>query len=1000
MGCRILSLALLGAGIGGWLQPLNAAVSDWSNEWQAFRNAYPYHIQTVALSRPDGLGRRLMVISEPPPRVTLKDIVSVDPVNLVSIVTARHSIGFDGWVKDVLIELPPLGDSQLAALVDGLEEKLFGTAYKAVAVDIPSSPPQRATDYNFDLRVPASTLRRWLLPRETTGRGWFWPGVFVFLGLWGLKSFTSARRKRHVVALLSSGAFLILYFRPAAGPTPDEAMQFRPVVGGEPQTCGDLLLHHRAGVFVSVKPGLVLWTINRANPIDRYSREARQFSLDSDIILGGARVGEFIAIVGRERVAPVALLPPLRAETIMQLAAAQEQELSQSYERNHIFAGRFDNQDDWAPIYLSDTLIDTEYGSLLNITDQLLKSWSMGGQVQYINFKYPNPAKYPFPEPLPLYAKTHTVTFNWNTKGSGYSISSGDSDVFAWTRTGALPVDYLGGKDAKLHDAEDTGYEYFASRNDPNLVRVVQYAQLYQIFRHYNVKSNAPQGEAKAVTPSAFVDEARKVVTRFARADKSLLRIMLPEEAEDLIGCRDGFAAVRDELGQPGIDKLAQALAAPRLYERALAAKGVSLDDKNSDEAAVVKLAFHCQAFGMVLQQYADLKPDELRRAYVASIDRQTAGWVRTPSIVISRTYGAVQGWVGGHNLGAPITEFRASTEISPGKVQVLEENGKRILLHNPEDADKLQATVRSIARDEGGSAAEIERKAAAELSGAQNDARPMGDVLAFQGAHVPDAERGFQAGLASPSLRGSGWWVGDHSINPAQSRVVEALHSEHLHAIVVERTPDGHYMIFDGPSRRVIQANTQPAATDAVMAYIDPHGAARPVRLHLRGFEPREAKGLTQSAELQLAGFEEPPEMTATVEGSDIPPERLKAFLTEQYNFREVTIRDISEPFVTPEGEVGVHVDADIAAVKPEHPPLRVRITVMLKKGLQMTADMLSAIRLRITSAFASGEIRVTSDDTLLMTHAFVKSLEKISPDIGYVEVKVTNGSSHCPQS
>ena len=76
------------------------------------------------------------------------------------------------------------------------------------------------------------------------------------------------------------------------------------------------------------------------------------------------------------------MLPPLRVETILQLAAVGQDELSQSYERRNIISGRYDEKHDWAPIYLSAALLDTEYGSLLNITDQLLKSWSMGGQVR------------------------------------------------------------------------------------------------------------------------------------------------------------------------------------------------------------------------------------------------------------------------------------------------------------------------------------------------------------------------------------------------------------------------------------------------------------------------------------------------------------------------------------------------------------------------------------------------------------------------------------------
>ena len=84
------------------------------------------------------------------------------------------------------------------------------------------------------------------------------------------------------------------------------------------------------------------------------------------------------------------VLWPLRTESILTLASAHTADLGQSYERTRVFAGKLasggDAGRDWAPIYLSDQLVDTEVGSLLNLTDQILKSWSQAGQVDYDNF--------------------------------------------------------------------------------------------------------------------------------------------------------------------------------------------------------------------------------------------------------------------------------------------------------------------------------------------------------------------------------------------------------------------------------------------------------------------------------------------------------------------------------------------------------------------------------------------------------------------------------------
>ena len=156
----------------------------------------------------------------------------------------------------------------------------------------------------------------------------------------------------------------------------------------------------------------------------------RQFAVDSDLILGAIATRDHLAVFGRERVTPVRLLPPLRVETLALLASVGTSELAQSYERKRIFAGRFDEERDWAPTDLSPELLNTEYGSLLNITDQILKSWSMNGLIKYEAFNYPAPSSWPFLRPLNKELNAEALTFNWNTAGAGYAVES--DAVEAW----------------------------------------------------------------------------------------------------------------------------------------------------------------------------------------------------------------------------------------------------------------------------------------------------------------------------------------------------------------------------------------------------------------------------------------------------------------------------------------------------------------------------------------------------------------------------------------
>ena len=107
----------------------------------------------------------------------------------------------------------------------------------------------------------------------------------------------------------------------------------------------------------------------------------------------------------------------------------------------------------------------------------MLKSWSQHGGIEYANFGYPKPRQFPFDKPLSEQAGVSRLTFNWNTRGVGYVTDEAPFEVLAFTPTGSLPVDYLGDKDARLREFEETAYTYFAGMSYPNLVRVVQYTR-------------------------------------------------------------------------------------------------------------------------------------------------------------------------------------------------------------------------------------------------------------------------------------------------------------------------------------------------------------------------------------------------------------------------------------------------------------------------------------------------------------------------------------------
>jgi hypothetical protein len=73
--------------------------------WRSFRTAYPYHIQCIGLTEPDSDGTRVLLIAEPPPQVSLR---ALSPSRLQHPIVKRQTVGYDGWVADVLYVLPQM----------------------------------------------------------------------------------------------------------------------------------------------------------------------------------------------------------------------------------------------------------------------------------------------------------------------------------------------------------------------------------------------------------------------------------------------------------------------------------------------------------------------------------------------------------------------------------------------------------------------------------------------------------------------------------------------------------------------------------------------------------------------------------------------------------------------------------------------------------------------------------------------------------------------------
>ena len=518
-------------------KPNDAACAAWTE----FRTGHPYPYQAIAAKRLAD-GTFALIVSEPAP---VLDRAALDHLTVklfgetVKPLRYRWYIGVDGWLEDVVLRVPsapgvrdPLDDPNLRERIAVLHEALFGTTFGG---DLELVGASAASSTHTAPNVQVS-------PREINA--WMAEGVARWLAVNGT---------------------------------------------GEAMTWPEICAGGVAGAFVSPDNTIVILTFptrfltaaqNGDNaPLRSLRVPFRKFAVASEAVFGAMWTDRGqTAILARVRTQRLSAIPPLRFETFSLLAEQSSDQLAQSYERNTVLSGKLKGGDhelrDWAPIYLSTALIDTEFGALLNITDQMLKSWSEAGHVEYLYFNYPKPKEFPFDSTAlsEVLEKKHgstSVLFNWNTAGSAVVVRNDDVSILTAKQTGALPVTYgadgrpvdQGGAD--VYKYEDDAYEYFAGLGDPNLARVVQYTVMYQVFRaiaHGNT-GNADDEDLQSVPARAKANAMLAGKTARLLDDVDGGRIQEPKELLDelvpaLTSFREAYPNVtNDQLAGMLIDR-------------------------------------------------------------------------------------------------------------------------------------------------------------------------------------------------------------------------------------------------------------------------------------------------------------------------------------------------------------------------------------------------------------------------------------------------------------
>jgi hypothetical protein len=828
-----------------WLATANPGAADERSDrvWSVFRSTNPLHIQAVGLSDASADGERVMVIAEPPPllpKATFQTaLAAVFGPALKSAELKRNRIGLDGWAEDVIAILSYPQTSEGRARLDEdmtlLARRLFGTAYKFA--------PLRLAETGAAAHGAAGSTRLTAPPSLDVSaaelNGWL--------------------------------------FKPSQAVTSLETGQDSPVDA--------LLVDGRPGVYLTRERGLVLLLLPRDEPINEFRAAIREFAVDTDAIVGAVAAGERrLLVVGRERDTSLMSVPPLRAETILALAATQENELGQSYERTAPFAGRLDSGDqsgrDWAPVYLSRDLFNSEFGSLLNITDQMLKGWSEAGTIRYVNFNYSPPAAFPFPQGVKEFLKAKELTFNWNTTGVGAVVDFPQARVFTILRTGSLPVSYCPGETCTAHEsptvisAEEKAYNWFSGLRDPYLGRVVQYSSIYQIFRAFPVQAvrdeaapvnfeagastltNGVQNALEAIiaeVPSKALDaELGKFKKQAANlppiARDAMIAQVQNEVAEEKSAIAETSAVLRDmrrECAPTAIGNLAELLANRQAQSKPILCKESfkgNLSDIEKMAAAVVPIAGD---------------PDAQRLAYMAAAKQIETGFIKTPSIVLS--WADNVRLVGGHNLYSWATRIETTTEVPAGQVRIIGTGDSATLRINPADSSHSAALARAFERKEGQTDAEMTGILGKELA---ND-RPV--RLPGQGLALTNISPAEGRGL-SIRLEGD-VELGELGQRPAlnSSDIVAQYRTEATARnldLFVARNQDGFYVLRYAPPPAVsIVARSESAMLEAVGSYAEQAAKMRavagekPVRIgYSADFSIGEVRAINMSQEMRAS--------------------------------------------------------------------------------------------------------------------------------------------------
>ena len=591
--------------------------------WKSFRHQFPFHIQTIEQSPRNSAGTYFVLIAEPPPHTTLESIKAQFNGHVISWEEKKNQIGYDGWAKDLILEIKTANDAEMDTFYHRLYRHLFFVEphRKPLNLSVQEEPVYFSMQ-NLNYEIQSIYLEHWLLGEKALG-------------------FTPLNKQN-----------------------------------AEAQTLSQIFKKNPTGVWITQNPLLVAWILPFGITLDGKQSEIREFAESVDLIIGAIRIEDNVAIIARKRIIPESVLPTMRTETILALASSPYNGLAQSYERNFLWAGKGHDNFDWAPIYLSATLQNTDFGSLLNIADQMLKSWSLNGTIEYKNFIHKNPTSWAFPQPLDDVLGTMSITFNGNMNGATQLFEFSNHHDFKKltiinvSRTGAMSIMYKP-EDIYLDSVqiyEEKAWKYFSELGSPIWAQNVRYAALFQVFKNFEIKSHPfTSGLSKPLDFSSLQNKTYNFLIAIDSLNKRGIQEFVSNcISQDhpnkfckeqnlfrlLMRIKNGISEIKMESDTDGLKKIAQMVGNP----------GELLDNPTNLLAEKVKrinedfeqLKHFPSVFDLLGFNFGQIMENHSRQNEPIS-----GAWIKTPVVVASKCNSFSDSSTGGHNVSTSGLSFR-----------------------------------------------------------------------------------------------------------------------------------------------------------------------------------------------------------------------------------------------------------------------------------------------------------------------------------------------------